>query len=124
MRLKASFRDALDNDLNTSLAITALYDVLKSPANDATKLAAVADFDSVLSLGLIEAADKKRNESAGDVDSGADSELASKIEEMIAERTDAKKAKDFARADAIRDELGKMGITLVDTKEGTTWKRS
>lgn len=42
MRLKASFRDALDNDLNTSLAITALYDVLKSPANDATKLAAVA----------------------------------------------------------------------------------
>ena len=98
--------------------------MLKSPANDATKLAAVADFDSVLSLGLIEAADKKRNESAGDVDSGADSELASKIEEMIAERTDAKKAKDFARADAIRDELGKMGITLVDTKEGTTWKRS
>ena len=122
-RLKASFRDALDNDLNTSLAITALYDVLKSPANDATKLAAVADFDSVLSLGLIEAADKKRNESAGN-DAGDDAELASKIEEMIAERADAKKAKDFARADAIRDELGKMGITLVDTKEGTTWKRS
>ena len=77
----------------------------------------------MLSLGLIEAADKKRNESAGD-DAGDNAELASKIEEMIAERTDAKKAKDFARADAIRDELGKMGITLVDTKEGTTWKRS
>lgn len=118
--LKAGFCDALDNDLNTSLAITALYDVLKADTNGATKLAAIADFDRVLSLGLIEASEKKRelnNESVF-----ADSETSAKISALVAERTEAKKAKNFARADEIRSELTAMGVTLIDTKEGTTWK--
>ena len=50
--LREKFRGALDNDLNTSLAVTALYDALKAKTNDATRLAAVADFDRVLSLSL------------------------------------------------------------------------
>ena len=54
--LKKRFTDALDNDLNTSLAVTALYDALKSPASPATRLAAVRDFDTVLMLGLEEKA--------------------------------------------------------------------
>jgi ABC-type proline/glycine betaine transport system permease subunit len=53
---KKRFTDALDNDLNTALAVTALYDVLKLKTNGKTKLALIADFDRVLSVGLIEAA--------------------------------------------------------------------
>ena len=56
--LRAKFKAALDNDLNTSLAVTCLYDVLKYKTNDATKLHVLADFDSVLSLSLIEKADR------------------------------------------------------------------
>lgn len=61
-KLREGFTAALDNDLNTSLAITALYDALKAPVNDATKLAIVADYDRVLGLGLIDAAAKLRKQ--------------------------------------------------------------
>ena len=60
--MKEKFCAAMDNDLNTSLAVTALYDVLKYKTNDATKLATIADFDRVLSLSLIEKADARREE--------------------------------------------------------------
>ena len=117
-KMKASFREAMDNDLNTSLALTALYDVLKSDANDATKLAAIADFDTVLCLDLIAAADEKRSADAV----AADPELCAKIEDMIARRAEAKKNRDFELADSIRAELGDMGVVLEDTKDGTKYK--
>ncbi len=116
--LKASFKAALDNDLNTSLAVTALYDVLKAPISDAEKLALFADFDRVLSLNLIEAAEKVRTETAAPA---ADGETVAKIEALIHERLEAKKAKNYARADEIRAELTAMGVTLKDTPEGTTY---
>ena len=50
-------------------------------------------------------------------------EDVAKIEALIAERTEAKKAKDFAKADAIRDELAAMGITIKDTRQGVQWFR-
>ena len=59
---KAAFAKALDNDLNTALAITAVYDVLKAKCNDATKRALLNDFDAVLSLELVQTADKRRAE--------------------------------------------------------------
>ncbi len=118
--LKKLFVDAMDNDINTSLAITALYDVLKSDTNDATKRALIADFDKVLSLDLLENAEKSgKEESAGE-----DDELAATVNEAIAKRAQAKKDKNFAEADRIRDELKAMGIVLVDTAQGTTWKKS
>ncbi len=116
--LKASFKAALDNDLNTSLAVTALYDVLKAPISDAEKLSLFADFDRVLSLNLIGAAEKLREENAAPA---ADGETVAKIEALIAERLEAKKAKNYARADEIRAELTAMGVTLKDTPEGTTY---
>ncbi len=116
--LKASFKEALDNDLNTSLAVTALYDVLKADVSDAEKLALFSDFDRVLSLGLIEAAEKLRAEKAAPA---ADGELTAKIEALIAERAEAKKAKNYARADEIRAQLTEMGVTLKDTPQGTTY---
>ena len=116
---KKRFTDALDNDLNTSLAVTALYDVFKMNANDATKLALVRDFERVLDLGLIEAAEKLN--SADTSAPEADSELAAYVEERIAARAQAKKDKNYALADEIRAELSAKGITLIDTKEGTKY---
>ena len=129
--LKAKFSAALDNDLNTSLGITALYDVLKAKTGDATKLSAIADFDSVLSLSLIEKANAKREElkKQAAVASGAFTILAEDgtpdpaVEAKILERRDAKKAKNFALADAIRDELKASGIELTDIPGGVRWKR-
>ncbi|MDD6095150.1 MAG: cysteine--tRNA ligase [Clostridia bacterium] len=117
-KLKSGFTEAMDNDLNTSLAVTALYDVLKADCNDATKKALVADFDKVLSLGLCEAAEKKRQEEA----LSANPELVAEIEKLISQRAQAKKDKDYAAADAIRAQLLDMGVVLEDTKEGTKFK--
>ena len=117
--LKARFTDALDNDLNTSLAVTALYDALKAKTNDATKLAAVADFDRVLSLSLMEKAEELRKKNAD-----PEEEHDERIEALLAERAAAKKAKNYADADRIRDMLAAEGITIIDTPQGAKWKRS
>jgi cysteinyl-tRNA synthetase len=119
---KKKFTDALDNDLNTSLAVTAIYDVLKLRTNDKTKLALIEDFERVLSLGIMDAANKiKAKEAAekAEENAGVDPELLAYITTKIEERKNAKKARDFALADAIRDELLSKGITLLDTREGT-----
>ena len=121
-RLKEGFVAAFDNDLNTSLGVTAVYDVLKSSANAATKLALLSDFDRVLSLNLIAAADKVREEQNQQVQTASADISAEEIEALIVERKEAKKAKNFARADEIRQYLSDKGVTLIDTREGTTYK--
>ncbi|MBQ2766486.1 MAG: cysteine--tRNA ligase [Clostridia bacterium] len=120
--LKAGFAGALENDLNTSLAVTALYDALKAKTNDATKLAALADFDRVLSLNLIAAADALRNQQKEAAQSAAADAGDPEILAAIAARAAAKKERNFAEADRIRDELAARGIILVDTREGTTYR--
>ena len=130
--LKEKFSAALDNDLNTSLAVTAIYDVLKAKTSDATKLHALADFDRVLSLDLIAKAAAKREADAKARAAAAnvafaviseDGEEDKAVEELILARRDAKKAKNFAEADRIRDELKAMGIEVVDIPNGAKWKR-
>ena len=119
---KKRFTDALDNDLNTSLAVTALYDVFKLGTNDRTKMALIESFETVLDLGLVAAAKRINNEkakAAAEENAGVDPELLAYITERIEARKAAKKAKNFAEADAIRDELLAKGITLLDTREGT-----
>ena len=83
----------------------------------AISLALIRDFEQVLSLGLLEAAAEKRREAE------APREGDGEIDALVAARTAAKKARNFAEADRIRDQLKDMGITLVDTREGTTWHR-
>jgi len=113
------FKNALDNDLNTSLAVTAVYDALKLQVNDKTKLALIEKFDTVLGLDLIgHAKEMKKNEEKS-TNSEADSEFVAYIKEKIAARAAAKKNKNFAEADAIRAELLEKGVTLVDKREGT-----
>ena len=118
-KLKERFVGALNGDLNTSLAITAVYDVLKAKTGDATKLAALADFDKVLCLNLMEAADKLRQKIAEEEAANADPE----IDALVAARTEAKKAKNFAEADRIRDELKARGIEIIDTPQGAKWRK-
>ena len=112
------FRAALDNDLNTSLAVTALYDVLKLDASDATKLKLIEDFDYVLSLDLIKKASETRKNDS-EASDGENSELVEYIKAKIEERRAAKAERNFALADAIRTELLEKGVTLVDKREGT-----
>ncbi|MBR4026611.1 MAG: cysteine--tRNA ligase, partial [Lachnospiraceae bacterium] len=97
--------------------------VLKADVNDKTKLELIKDFDYVLSLELYEAgkalilAEQNKN-----TDAGIDSELEQFILTKIAERAAAKKAKDFATADAIRNELLAKGVAIKDTREGVKWE--
>lgn len=109
------FEDAICSDLNTSSAITVIYDVLRSDINDMTKLELIKSFDEVLSLDLLK-------DHGNDKESSVDSELKEYILAKIEERKAAKKEKDFAKADAIRDELASKGIQIKDTREGTVWE--
>lgn len=111
---KEKFTDALGNDLNTSGAITVLYDVLKADITPATKLNLIDSFDEVLALDLTKEAV---------TETAVDDELSKYVEQKLAERKEAKKNKDFATADAIRDELQSKGIVIKDTREGTTWEK-
>lgn len=117
--LKERFVNALNGDLNTSLAITAVYDVMKAKTNDATKLAVLADFDQVLSLNLIKAAKALREKNAAEEAASADPE----IDALVEARTAAKKAKNYAEADRIRDELKAKGIEIIDTPQGAKWRK-
>lgn len=106
-----AFAEAMGSDINTSQALTVLYDVLKADISDATKRYLVEDFDKVFSLDLT--VEEEENQ--------ADDALAAFVEEKIAERQAARKEKDFAKADAIRQELLDKGIAIKDTREGTVW---
>ena len=119
----------MDSDLNTSLGITALYDVLKADISDGTKLALLNEFDSVLGLGLLDRAAKKREQDARAVSSAVggftvQGEGDPEIDALVLQRAEAKKAKNFAEADRIRDELKAQGIEVTDVSGGAVWKRA
>lgn len=109
-----AFMEAIGNDINTSQALTVVYDVLKANISDASKYALIEKFDQVLSLDLTKAPKENLSE--------IDDALKSFVEAKIEERKVAKKAKDFATADAIRDELLAKGVAIKDTREGTVWE--
>ena len=127
-KLKERFVGALNGDLNTSVAVTAVYDVLKAKTNDATKLAILNDYDYVLSLDLLAKADEKRKELAKAAAKPAGTytihgEGDPAIDALVMARYEAKKAKNFAEADRIRDELKAQGIEVTDVAGGANWKR-
>ena len=113
------FDTALDDDVNIPAATAQVFELIKAanialdhseagPGDLAQVLAALEGFDEVLGLDLVPAAE----------------ELEERVERLIQERIDARAAKDFARADAIRDELAAEGIALEDTPTGTRWRRA
>ena len=126
---KEKFLQQMGNDLNTSMGVTALYDALKAKTNDATKLAILNSYDQVLSLSLLEKAAAVREANAKAQTAKAEGgytvtgEGDPAIDALVMQRYEAKKSKNFAEADRIRDELKAQGIEIVDTKDGANWKR-
>ncbi|HEX2094270.1 MAG TPA: cysteine--tRNA ligase [Longimicrobiaceae bacterium] len=123
----AGFAEAMDDDLNTSVALAALHGFVpevnarldglgRRPISEAERDAALAVFDRIDSVFMfVELADRE------DV---VDPELAAWVEERIAERQVARRARDFARSDAIREELAGRGVLVEDTAQGPRWKLS
>lgn len=105
------FKDAINNDLNTSLMLTLVYEVLKDKElNDLTKKEIIKSFDKVLGLDLL-----KKEEIKLDID---EKYILDKIEE----RRKAKENKDYLLADKIRKELLNKNVRLIDTKDNTTYE--
>jgi cysteinyl-tRNA synthetase len=118
--LERIFRDAMDDDLGTPKALGAVFTFVRD-ANRAldqrtwdagTAAAAVAAFDAIMDVLDVLPGDE-----------ALEDDLAAWVEERIAARQAARQARDFARADAIRDEIAARGIELEDTPQGTRWKR-
>jgi len=119
---RTQFEKAMDDDFNTADGISAVFDLVRfintklTSENSKALLQAVRDefttlTESVLGLKL---------EDAGEVDEAEDA----RINALVEERQAARKARDFAKADAIRDELKAQGIVVEDTKEGVKWHRA
>ena len=133
--VRAEYREKfirqMDNDINTPNGVTALYDVLKAKTNDATKCAILGDYDTVLSLDLLDKAAALREKNAKAAAAPAaeftviaeDGTADPAVEALIRARAEAKKAKNFAEADHIRDELKAQGVELTDIPNGAKWKR-
>ena len=116
----AAFHDSLDDDLNTAEALAAVFEYVRD-VNTAMDAGEFRDGNAALALDLLHRFDSvfdvlKPRTGTGEV---GDEE----IERLVGERTAAKKARDFARADQLREQLLARGIVLEDTKAGVRWKR-
>lgn len=116
---KAKFIEAMDDDLNTSDAISAIFELAKF-MNTNIKDTSSKEFIG-LNIDLFNELTGVLNIANKSVEENDD--LAKTVEEMIAKRAEAKKNKDFALADKIREELLEMGIVIEDTRQGVKWKR-
>ena len=120
----AEFRAALENDLSTPVALSQLQKTVKDGSlSGGEALELVRRMDSVLGLRLAESAAELLSTPAAAADPHAGDPEAAEINALVAERTAAKKAKDFARSDAIRDQLAAKGIVITDTPQGPVWER-
>ena len=114
----ANFNKAMEDDLSTPRALAELWGLLKdSSISPKDALAAAFDMDGVLGLGLAEEAAQAKSESLS-------AETESYVKNLIEERNEAKKSKNFKRADEIRNMLKEKGIILEDSPSGTSWRRA
>lgn len=107
---KDKFVQAISDDFNSPQALAVLQEVLKSDLSDADKLATILDFDQVLGLGL----DKVKKEKV---------EIPKEVQALVKERDEARKNKDWAKSDELRDKIGELGFTVEDTSEGQVIKK-
>jgi len=126
------FREGLENDLATPVALSAMQKESNGKGRKASEcLADIMTMDKVISLSVIEnaiaIAEKKvvsTDSTTAAADDHAGDPEAAEITALVLARTEAKKAKDFAKADQIRNDLAARGITIIDTPNGPTWKRN
>ncbi len=112
------YEAAMDDDLNTADAISVIFELIKYTNINVTNATPKATVDKALSTV------EKLCDVLGIITEKEEELLDSDIEALINERQAARKAKDFAKADEIRNKLADMGITLLDTREGVKWKRA
>jgi cysteinyl-tRNA synthetase len=140
-RTKAQMRSALEDDLNTAQALGAIFDMVRDANTAADKnelrqddkaplLEALRQFDEIFAVlkdddaeKMSRAAEWARAHGIATTGTAAQTISDAEVEQLIAERTSAKKARDFARSDAIRAQLAEAGIVVEDTKDGIRWKR-
>lgn len=115
---KNKFIEVMDNDLNTADAITVIFDLVKFANTKISSENSKKLIESTLST-ILELEEVLGIENRQKVNESVDEE---KILSLIVERTEAKKAKDFKKADQIRDELAAMGVAIKDTREGVKWE--
>ena len=119
-RAQADFRAALDDDLNTAEALGAIFEFVRE-ANVAADAGEFHSGDAAPARALLDQFDRFFDVLKPSAGPGGLSDA--EVEKLIAARTAAKKARDFAKADQIRAELLEQGIVLEDTKDGVRWKR-
>lgn len=112
------FEEAMEDDFNTADALAAVFELVKFANTNVTEESSAAFAEGILEI-LVKLCDV-----LGLVAVKKEEILDKEIEDLIAERQEARKAKNFARADEIRDELLAKGIILKDTREGVKWKRA
>jgi len=122
---RARFEEAMNDDLNTSIALSVLFDLVRltntlTTEASATRetLGAVDELFTKLGGNVLGVVKSEYTEEAG----GNDEAIDTLVGLLIEQRASARKAKDFATADAVRDKLDEAGIVLEDTPEGTGWR--
>ena len=117
-KYKTTFCEAMDDDLNTGLAIAALFDLVRDINTDftSTSVQSIEDIDTCINIL------KELGGVLGILQNTETESIDNEIEELIAKRQEARKNKNFALADEIRDNLKAQGIVLEDTPNGVKWK--
>jgi cysteinyl-tRNA synthetase len=123
-QFRTKFESAMDDDFNTPLALATLFDLVtytnklmheKDKFSDTEIATLAAAKELILELSSVFGLNLAKEYSSSGVD-------ATLVEKLIGERNDARKAKDFKKADEVRNKLTSMNIILEDTKDGTTWR--
>jgi cysteinyl-tRNA synthetase len=115
--VRTGYRQALDDDLNLPQGVGLVFDLIRE-ANSALDAERVGEQSMAALEGLIDEVDAHL-----DVVHAEEPGLAEEVERLIAEREDARKSREFAKADRIREDLRQRGIALEDSKEGVRWHR-
>ena len=115
---RTKFEEAMDDDLNTADAVSAIFELVKFANTNAGEKSS-KEFVETVKTEIIRLSDI-----LGLIVEKEEENLDGEIEKLIEERQAARKARDFKRADEIRDQLLAQGIILEDTREGVKWKRA